>query len=77
MAIYIPSIIKRADECAVDDRVRLFLFPDGQKKDRNYRCVVLTKINSRLYYDQSTLQLYEGQLSNNFVFLTRSPNDDS
>lgn len=77
VAIYIPILIERADECAVDDRVRLFSFPHTQKGDRSYRSVVPTKINSRLYYDQGTLQLYEGQRGNTFVFLTRSPNDDS
>ena len=77
IAIYIPRQIEKRKECQVDNTVRLFAFPHTQGNESFQRRAVPTKMNYRLYCDDSNLQLYETTRANTWVFLTRPAADDS
>lgn len=76
LAIYVPKKIDKGRDCQVDDTVRLFAFPHSQESEASHRCVVPTKRNYRLYCDEHSFQLYEGQRGNTWVFIKR-PGSDS
>lgn len=77
VAIYVPQKIARASEVVVDASVRVFVFPHSQGSDSaNYR-VTPTKVNYRLYCDESILQLYQGRRGNTWIFLRTPRGDDS
>ena len=77
LAIYVPQKITKASEVQVDASVRIFAFPRSQgSQSVSYR-VMPTKVNYRLYCDDSVFQLYELKRGNTFVYLTRGPSDES
>ena len=75
--IYVPQKIDKASEVQVDGTVRVFALPCSQGLDSPKYCVVPTKVNYRLYCDESVFQLYENKRANTWVFLTRGAMDDS
>lgn len=77
LAIYVPRIIEHAQDCLVDDTVRLFAFPHSQGTETQSRVSLPTKMTYRLYCDDRTFQLFEGQRGNTWIFVTRGPSDDS
>ena len=77
LAIYIPRKIERASEVQVDGSVRVFALPRSQGSQSPEYRVARTKVNYRLYCDESNFQLYEGKRANTWVFLTRGPKDDA
>ena len=76
LAIYVPKKIQKEQDYPVDDTVRLFAFPHSQPSEESHRCVVPTKKTYRLYCDEHSFQLYQGQRGNTWVFITR-PGSDS
>ena len=76
VAIYVPKKIQKGRDCQVDDAVRLFAFPHSHVNEDLHRCVVPTKKTYRLYCDDHSFQLYQGQRGNTWVFITR-PGSDS
>ena len=76
IAIYVPKKIQRRRDCQVDDTVRLFAFPHSQESKDFHRCVVPTKRTYRLYCDENSFQLYQGQRKDTWVFIT-SPGSDN
>ena len=77
LAIYVPKKIQGARDCQVDDTVRLFAFPHSQESGESHRCVVPTKKTYRLYCDERSFQLYQGQRANTWVFITRPGSDNA
>lgn len=77
IAIYVPKKIERGRDCQVDDMVRLFAFPHSQEGEESHRCVIPTKKTYRLYCDEHSLQLYQGQRGNTWVFITQPGSDSS
>ena len=76
LAIYVPKKIQKGRDCQVDDTIRLFAFPHSQESKEFHRCVVPTRKTYRLYCDEHSFQLYQGQRGNTWVFITR-PGSDS
>ncbi len=77
LAIYVPKKIQRGRDCLVDDTVRLFAFPHSQEDEESHRSVVPTKKTYRLYCDENSFQLYQGQRGNTWVFITRPGSDNA
>ena len=77
LGIYVPQKIQRARDCQVDDTVRLFAFPQSLESKESHRCVVPTKKTYRLYCDEHSFQLYQGQRGNTWVFITRPGSDNA
>ena len=77
IAIYIPNKLEKRQDCQVDDTVRLFAFPHTQGSELFQRRVVPTKKNYRLYCDDHSLQLFEGQRRSTWIFLTRPGSSDT
>lgn len=77
LAIYVPKRISRAQDCLVDDGVRVFAFPHSKEPATSSRLSLPTKKNYRLYCDENAFQLFEGQRANTWIFIGRSPSDDS
>ena len=77
VAIYIPQKIEKDEDFQVDDSVRLFAFPHTHQRLSGHRRVVPTKMNYRLYYDQSAFELYQTHRKDTFIKLARAANDDS
>ena len=77
LMIYIPHKIEKATEVQVDGSVRVFALPRSQGSQSPGYSVKPTKVNYRLYCDESSFQLYEGKRANTWVFLTRGPLDDA
>jgi regulator of nonsense transcripts 1 len=77
LAIYVPRKVEPSQDCVVDDRVRVFAFPHSQGPETQSRLVLPTKKNYRLYCDENSLQLFENQRANTWIFITRGPSDDS
>lgn len=77
IAIYIPQKIERGKEGQVDNRVRLFAFPQSQGKETSQRLALPTKINYRLYCDNNIFQLFENTRGNSWIFFTRGGSNDS
>jgi hypothetical protein len=77
IAIYVPQKIERGKERQVDDRVRLFAFPQTQGEETSQRLALPTKINYRLYCDNNVFQLFENTRANSWIFFTRGASDDS
>ena len=75
--IFIPQKIKKYTESLVDNTVRLFAFPHSQGNETMHRRAVPTKMDYRLYFDDTGFQLYEKQRSNTWIFLTKPGVDDS
>ncbi|CZR57842.1 related to NAM7-nonsense-mediated mRNA decay protein (RdRP) [Phialocephala subalpina] len=76
-AIYVPQKIERRQECQVDDRVRLFAFPHSQDGQTSHRLTMPTKMNYRLYCDGNVFQLFERTRSNSWIYIVKSPSNDS
>lgn len=76
IAIYFPKSVSKHEECLVDDTVRLFSFPHSQEDTVTYRRSLPTKVDYRLFYDDTGLQLYEKKRGNTWVFMTRPGQDD-
>lgn len=77
LAIYVPRKIEPSQDCVVDDSVRLFAFPHTQGTETQSRMTLPTKMTYRLYCDERTFQLFEGQRGNTWIFINRGPSDDS
>ncbi|KAK3994424.1 RNA dependent RNA polymerase-domain-containing protein [Cladorrhinum sp. PSN332] len=77
VAIYIPRKIEPSQDCIVNDSVRLFAFPHTQGTETQSRMTLPTKMTYRLYCDERTFQLFEGQRGNTWIFINRGPSDDS
>ena len=77
VAIYVPKAVEKYKECLVDDGVRLLAFPHTQGHETMYRQAVPTKINYRLYHDDSGLQLYNHQRGDTWLFINRPGKNDS
>ena len=76
IAIYFPRRVKKHEECIVDDTVRLFSFPHSQEDTTTHRRSLPTRVDYRLYYDDTGLQLYEKKRANTWVFIKRPGQDD-
>jgi regulator of nonsense transcripts 1 len=77
LAIYVPRIIELAQDSLVDDTVRLFAFPHTQGTETQSRMSLPTKMTYQLYCDEGTLQLFEGQRANTWIWIGRGRSDDS
>ena len=77
LAIYVPKKIEKARDCRVDDTVRLFAFPHTHVEQAMHGSVVPTVKTYRLYCDDHSLQLYQNQRRNTWVFLTKPGSDNS
>ena len=77
IALYIPRKVSKYHECIVDDTVRLFSFPHSDNGMTNYRRTLPTKVDYRLYFDDSGLQLYEKQRANTWVYINKPGFDDA
>ncbi|EPE27935.1 P-loop containing nucleoside triphosphate hydrolase [Glarea lozoyensis ATCC 20868] len=77
LAIYVPQKVERAEECQVDNRVRLFAFPHSKGDETAYRLAVPTKKNYRLYCDSNMFQLFDLKKANTWVFINKGASDDS
>lgn len=77
LAIYIPQKVDRAEECQVDDKVRVFAFPHSQDGVSAYRLALPTKKNYRLYCDSNIFQLFQLERRNSWIFITRGASDDT
>ena len=77
LAIYVPRRIQKARDCCVDDIVRLFAFPKSYEGNALHGSVVPTKKTYRLYCDDQSLQLYQGQRRNTWVFIAKPGSDKS
>ena len=77
IAIYIPRRLIKNQECLVDDAVRLFSFPHSQQDTATHRRSVNTKVDYRIYFDDSGLQLYETKRANTWVFLGKPGSNDA
>lgn len=77
LAIYVPKKIQKGRDCQVDDLIRLFAFPHSQEDQELHRCVVPTKRTYRLYCDDHSFQLYQGQRGNTWIFITRPGSNDT
>ncbi|KAK4148839.1 RNA dependent RNA polymerase-domain-containing protein [Chaetomidium leptoderma] len=70
-------LVLRAQECVVDDSVRLFAFPHSQGTETQSRISLPIKMTYRLYCDNGAFQLFEGQRGNTWIHIARGPSDDS
>lgn len=77
LAIYVPQIIEKAQDCVVDDTVRLFAFPHSQGTETQSRMTLPTKMTYRLYCDDGAFQLFQGQRQNTWIYIARGRSDDS
>ncbi|GAB1319470.1 hypothetical protein MFIFM68171_09680 [Madurella fahalii] len=77
LAIYVPRIIEKAQDCLVDNTVRLFAFADTKGTETQSRMSLPTKMTYRLYCDERAFQLFEGQRANTWIYIARGPSDDS
>ncbi|EME78058.1 uncharacterized protein MYCFIDRAFT_145022 [Pseudocercospora fijiensis CIRAD86] len=77
LMIYVPQKIARASEVQVDASVRVFAIPRSSDTGMTPYKVMPTKVNYRLYCDDTVFQLYETKRANTFVFLTKGPVDTS
>ncbi|KAK8137438.1 hypothetical protein PG984_002931 [Apiospora sp. TS-2023a] len=77
LAIYVPQKIEKSQDCLVDDRVRVFAFPQSKEPGTSSRLSLPTKKGYRLYCDDNLFQLFEGQRGNTWVFIGRSASDDA
>jgi len=77
VAIYVPRKIETANDCLVDDAVRVFAFPNTQGTETQSRVALPTKMTYRLYCDERTFQLFQDQRANTWIYLGRAPSDDS
>lgn len=77
LAVYVPRIIEQAQDCIVDDTVRLFAFPHSQGTETQSRMSLPTKKTYRLYCDEGAFQLFEGQRGNTWIYIARGPSDNS
>jgi regulator of nonsense transcripts 1 len=77
LAIYVPQKIERRQECQVDDRVRLFAFPHSRADETLHRLALPTRMNYRVYCDGNVFQLFERARSNSWIYIVKSPSDDS
>lgn len=77
VVIYVPQKIEPAQDCVVDDTVRLFAFPHSQGTETQSRMSFPTKMTYRLYCDGGAFQLFEGQRGNTWIYIARGPSDDS
>jgi len=77
VGIYMPQKAEATNETVVDDQVRLLAFTHSQDGSNRHRLAVPTKKNYRLYYDNVSLQLYETQRANSWVYIGHSQSDDS
>ena len=77
LAIYVPKKIEKARDCCVDDTVRLFAFPHTHVEQAMHGSVVPTVKTYRLYCDDHSLQLYQNQRGNTWVFLTKPGSDNT
>lgn len=77
VAIYVPRKIEAANDCLVDDTVRVFAFPNTQGTETQSRVSLPTKMTYRLYCDERTFQLFQDQRANTWIYLGRAPSDDS
>ncbi|KAK5989570.1 putative RNA-dependent RNA polymerase 1 [Cladobotryum mycophilum] len=77
LAIYVPQKITAADDCVVDNRVRLFAFSHSQGSETQSRLSLPTKMGYRLFCDENFLQLFEGKRSNTWIFIGRAASNDS
>ena len=76
IAIYFPRRFKKYEESLVNDTVRLFSFPHSQEDATTHRRSLPTKVDYRLYYDETGLQLYEKKRANTWIFINRPGQDD-
>lgn len=72
IALYIPRKVEPATEFIIDDSARLFAFTHSSDGSNLHRLALPTEKNYKLYFDSSSLQLYEGQRANTWVFINRS-----
>lgn len=77
LAIYVPKKIEKARDCRVDDTVRMFAFPHTHVEHAMHGSVVPTVKTYRLYCDDHSLQLYQNQRGNTWVFLTKPGSDNT
>lgn len=77
LAMYVPQKITPADDFVVGNKVRLFAFPHSQGRETQSRLSLPTKKEYRLFCDETTLQLFEGQRSNTWIYIGRGGSNNS
>lgn len=77
LAIYVPKKIQKRRDCQVDDTARLFAFPHSQERKEFRRCAIPTGKIHRLYRDEPSFQIYQGQRRNTWVLITRPGSDNA
>ena len=77
LGIYVPQKIQRARDYQVDDTVRLFAFPHSLESKESHRCVVPTKKTYRLYCDEHSFQLYQGQRGSTWIYIKQPGSDNA
>ncbi|KAK7955323.1 RdRP-domain-containing protein [Apiospora saccharicola] len=77
LAIYVPQKIEKSQDCLVDDRVRVFAFPQSKEPGTSGRLSLPTKKGYRLYCDDNLFQLFEGQRGNTWIFIGRGASDEA
>ncbi|PON22462.1 hypothetical protein TGAM01_v208743 [Trichoderma gamsii] len=77
VAMYVPQKITPADDFVVGSKVRLFAFPHSQGRETQSRLSLPTKKEYRLFCDHSTLQLFEGQRRDTWIYIGRGGSNDS
>ncbi|OBS20006.1 hypothetical protein FPOA_11728 [Fusarium poae] len=76
LAIYIPKLIERSQDCVIDDTARLFSFPHSQGPERQARLSVPTKMEYQVYCDGNLFQLFQKSRGNTWVFISRPGQND-
>ncbi|KAE8384737.1 RNA dependent RNA polymerase-domain-containing protein [Aspergillus alliaceus] len=77
VAIYVSNRIAVGEDILVGRAVRVIAFPHTHGDLSGHRRIVTTSVESRLYYDQNYLQLYDKQRGNTFIWIGRPANDTS
>jgi regulator of nonsense transcripts 1 len=77
VAMYVPQKITPADDFVVGNKVRLFAFPHSQGRETQSRLSLPTKKEYRLYCDENTLQLFQGDRRDTWVYIFRGGSNDS
>ena len=77
VAMYIPKQANKYQEIVVDNSVRLLSFPHSQEVKSRIRQTMPTKMDYRLFFDNTSFQLYEKQRRNTWVFMTKPGQDDA
>ncbi|KAL4784135.1 RNA dependent RNA polymerase-domain-containing protein [Aspergillus varians] len=77
IAVYIPQPLIMDEEALVGTSVRVFAFPHTQHQGNASERIHITSGEYRLHFNHTTLQLYNRQRGNTFIWIGRPGNNDS